>query len=244
MSENPSLNSVSIADFFTKEQKFNDYPADEYPCENMEEISLYVMSLNSDKRAIATGADSTNYSIFQTLKAPAQARKFARAVGIFVDSMINLLEPNSILINQSLINNYIMPMSHRSIGASITIMNAPYLHIYEKFSKSNPALAQIPYDSITKYEILGGVDKEFEMIIVFADDIEGELDYLSAMLDMLPVGGVMLIANSANQGVLYRTSEFDATPQAELHEFVNNDNRFISYHIPLLVGFSIIKKIN
>lgn len=244
MSENPSLNSVLIADNFTKEQKFTDYPADEYPCENMEEISRYVLSLNSDKRAIATGADSTNYSIFQTLRAPAQARKFARSVGIFVDSIINLVEPQRILINQSLINNYIMPMSHRSIGAEITIMNAPYLHIYEKFSKSNPALAQIPYDSLTKYEIINGVDKQFEMIVVFADDIEGELDYLSAMLDMLASGGVMLIANSANQGVLYRTNDFDATPQAELHEYINNDDRFISYHIPLLVGFSIIKKIN
>jgi len=244
MSENPSLNSVLIADNFTKEQKFTDYPADEYPCENMEEISIYVLSLNSDKRAIATGADSTNYSIFQTLRAPTQARKFARSVSIFVDSIINLVEPQRILINQSLINNYIMPMSHRSIGAEITIMNAPYLHIYEKFSKSNPALAQIPYNSLTKYEIINGTDKQFEMIVVFADDIEGELDYLSAMLDMLPVGGVMLIANSANQGALYRTNDFDATPQAELHDYINNDDGFISYHIPLLVGFSIIKKIN
>lgn len=244
MSENPSLNSVIIANAFTKEQKFDDYPADEYPCENMEDIALYVLSLNSDKRAIATGADSTNYSIFQTLRTTSQGKKFARSVGIFVDSIINLVEPSSILINQSLINNYIMPMSHRSIGAEITIMNAPYLYIYEKFSKSNTALSQIPYNSLSKYEIINGCDKTFEMIVVFADDIEGEIDYVSAILGMLQPGGVMLIANSANQGALYRTRDFDATPQSELHDYINNDDRFISYHIPLLVGFSIIKKVN
>lgn len=244
MSQDPALNSVIIADVFSKRKSFDDYPADEYPCDGITEISNYVLSLNSDKRAVATGADSTNYSIFQVFRTPGNVQAFAKSIGIVAEMLINLAKPQTILMNQSIINNYMVLMIHRLVGSEITIMNGAYLHIWEKFSKRNPVLAEIPYKSVEKYDIINGSSGQFDMVIIFSDDIEGELDYAESIVNSVSPNGTLIISNSANQGTIYRSQDFTATPQSELHDFINLDSRFISYHIPFLTGISVFKRIS
>ncbi len=244
MSENSPLNSALVARSFSKEVIFDDYVDTKYPCENIVEISNYTLSLRSDKRAIATGVDATNYSPFQTLRTSNSVQVFAKSIGLMVELAVDMVEPKSILINQSILNTHLVLMLHRHTNAEINIINGPYLHLYEKFCKDDPLLSSVPYSCFDKYQIMDGIEKSFDMIIAYSDDIEGDSDYVLALMNSIAVGGLILIVNSANQGVLYSSSDFTSTPQAELHEFINTDTRFISYHVPLFLGFSFIKRIN
>ena len=244
MSENSPLKSALVARSFSKEVIFDDYVSTKYPCESIVEISNYVLSLRSDKRAIATGVDATNYSPFQTLRTSNSVQIFAKTIGLMVELAVDLVEPKSVLINQSILNTHLILMLHRYMNTEINVINGPYLHLYEKFCKDDPLLSSVPYSCFDKYQIMDGIEKTFDMIIAYSDDLEGDTDYVSALMDSVTVGGIMLIANSANQGVLYSSDDFTSTPQAELHEFINTDTRFISYHMPLFVGFSFIKRIN
>lgn len=244
MSNNTALNSALISNALSKQQEFTSYSETNYPCENIKDIADYTLSLRCDKRAIATGVDATNYSPFQTLRTSDLVRNFAKSIGAFVNSIISLASPSSILINQSVINTHMITMLHEGIGCEINIVNGPYLHLYEKFCKQNSSLSLIPYNSYDKYEILSGITKKFDMIIVYADDIEGDLEYVDSIIGCLPVGGTLLIANSGNQGMLYNANDYAATPQSELHDFLNSNDSLVSCHVPLFIGFSIIKKIN
>jgi hypothetical protein len=245
MSNNPSLNSAIIAKEFTKEQQFDGYlQQSAYPCNNIKEISDYVLSLRTDKRSIATGVDSTTYSPFQTLRSgSSDIRTFAKASGVCVNLAIQLIEPKSVLVNQSILNADIMVMLFKGFSSDISIINGPYLHLYEKFVKPDDGFPQIPYKSISKRELILSDSPKYDLEILWSDDIEGEYDYVSSLLNSLNPGGVMLIANSANQALLYGVDNYMATPQAELHEFIKSDNRFITYHLVNFVGFTFVKKI-
>jgi len=244
MSENSPLNSVLVAKSFSKEVIFDDYTDTKYPCQNIVEISNYVLSLRSDKRAVATGVDATNYSPFQILRTSDSVQVFAKSIGLVVELAVELVKPSSVLINQSILNTHLVLMLHRHMNTEINVINGPYLHLYEKFCKDDAPLSPVPYSLFDKYQIMDGVNKTFDMIIAYSDDLEGDTDYVSALMDSIAVGGVMLISNSANQGVLYSSGDFTSTPQAELHDFINADARFTSYHVPLFLGFSFIKRIN
>jgi hypothetical protein len=244
MSDNSPLNSALVARSFSKGVFFDDYTDTKYPCQNIVEISNYVLSLRSDKRAVSTGIDATNYSPFQTLRTSNSVQIFARSIGLVVELAVELAKPSSVLINQSILNTHLVLMLHRHMNSEINVINGPYLHLYEKFCKDDAGLSSVPYSCFDKYQIMDGIEKTFDMIIAYADDLEGDTDYVSALMDSVTVGGVMLISNSANQGMVYSSSDFDATPQAELHDFINADARFTSYHIPLFLGFSFIKRIN
>ena len=245
MSSDPALTSAIVAKQFTKEQQFDGYTQQSvYPCNNIKDIADYILSLNTDKRSIATGVDATNYSPFQTLRTNSeQIKTFAKASGICVNLAIQLIEPQSILINQSIINADIMVMLHNGFNSSISVINGPYLHIYEKFVKDDPALSAIPYTAIGKYEIISDQTQKYDLEIIWSDDMEGENDYVEALLNSLNQSGVLLILNSANQAVLYNTVDPMATPQAELHEFIKSDDRFVMYHLPNFIGFTFVKKI-
>jgi hypothetical protein len=247
MENNPLLTSIYAATNLSKQCGFDGYENQKiYPNTEIKSISEYVMSMRTDKRAVATGVDATNYAPFQTLTAGSDNHKvFARSVGLYVNMISHLVKPSSVLVDQSVSNPDVIVMMHRMFSSKITILNGPYLHLYEKFIKHiSDSINEIPYFSRSKYEIINDQTEKYDLVILYSDDLEGEYDYTEAVLNSLSDSGTLLIVNSANQGMLYHSADYTMTPQAELHEFINSNTGFATYHIPNLIGFTVVKKIS
>lgn len=244
---NPALNSALIGVEFTKAQPVENYdPQGMHPCDYIEQMAEYVATLNIDMRSIATGADAVNWSMFETLRQnPEEISLFAKNVNIFLQMIFQLAKPSSILFSNPvpMINLDFMALVAADGTTEISVINSPILHLYEKFCKATEPFSSLGYTVFTKGEMLSGSMPTYDMIVAYSDEIEHDMDYVSAHIDRLNVGGALLISNAGNSSVLYNVADYRATPQAELHEFIKADDSVAVYHIPNFIGFTIVKKI-
>lgn len=244
---NPALNSALIGIEFTKVQPIENYDYQGiHPCDYIEQMAEYVATLNIDMRSVATGADALNWSMFETLRQnPDEITAFAKNVNIFLQMIFQIAKPSSILFSNPvpMINLDFIALIASGSQTNISVVNAPILHLYEKFCKTTEPFSSLGYTVITKSEMLSGQTPKYDMIVAYSDEIEHDMDLASAHIDCLNVGGTLLISNAGNSSVLYNTSDYKATPQAELHEFIKSDDRVAVYHIPNFIGFTVVKKI-
>lgn len=244
---NPALNSAIIGIEFTKVQPVENYDTQSiHPCDYIEQMAEYIATLNIDMRSVATGADAINWSMFETLRQnPDEITAFAKNVNIFIQTIFQLVRPNSILFSNPvpMINLDFMALIATEFSTEISVINSPILHLYEKFCKGIEPFSSLKYKMLTKAEMMSETTPTYDMVVAYSDEIEHDMDYVSAHIDRLNVGGALVIANAGNSSVLYNASDYKATPQAELHEFIKSDDRVAVYHIPNFIGFTIVKRI-
>lgn len=242
-----ALNSVKIGKEFTKHQKLLGYTnQDIYSCDYIGSMAEYLSGLNLDKRSIATGADAINWSMFETLpQESSDVTIFAKNIGIFMSAILQVAEPQKILFSSPvvMINLDLLATIIKNYDPVIHVINSPFLHLYEKFCKTEEPFSSKPYSSLTKKELLENTENDYDMIICYSDDLEHDVEFLESHVSSLSVGGIMLIANTGNSSVLYGTEDYQATPQAELHEALKENENIAIYHIAHLIGFTIVKKI-
>lgn len=245
--QNPLLNSILAAKAFSKQCLVDGYENQKInPNDEIKNISDYVMSMRTDKRSIATGIDATNYAPFQTLTTGGDSHRiFAKSVSLYTSMIAHIVEPQSLLIDQSVCSPDIIVMLHNLFSTTITIVNGPYLHLYEKFVKpSSSKINEVPYSSRSRYEIIDDQTEKYDLIILYSDDLESDYEYTESVMNSISTKGVLLIVNAANQGMLYYSDDYSATPQAALHELINSYSGFATYHVPNLIGFTVVKKIS
>lgn len=242
-----ALNSARIGNDFTKHQKLDGYThQDVYLCDYIGSMSEYLSSLNLDKRSIATGADAVNWSMFETLpQESSEITIFAKNIGIFMSAILQVAEPQKVLFSSPVVMNNLDLFATiiKNYNPVVHVLNSPFLHLYEKFCKTEEPFASKSYSALSKQELLENAENSYDMIISYSDDLEHDFEFLKAHIPSLSVGGVMLIVNTGNSSVLYGTDDYKATPQAELHEVLKENEDVAVYHISYLIGFTIVKKI-
>ena len=122
-------------------------------------------------------------------------------------------------------------------GTSITFLNSKKFGIYEKFQRPQG----FDYDSVTVQQLENDIDRKYDFILGWSQDVENPFLGIDVFVDRLSDGGVMVIQNTSDSVFLYQ-NDTQASPVWTYHQDLKSRQDCNVYHIPLFYGITVVVK--
>lgn len=237
-----NYNLSHLADIFSKTQSHADDFAGKYYGYSSKLMADFTASIDFDRRNIATGGvdmaifpwemfEQTNERSFRTYTISQ----------IFHDLIYGIKNPLSVLIGGADYSSTRVVQCCES-GIKTTLLNNTSLNNFENcFKTINSRFAKLEYEVLTMQEVSSGNSGSFDLIEIWANQIDMSLSNVELFIDLLKEKGILIINATSDWAFLYDNDMY-GHPMHDLHEQLKlNDSVFV-YHIPLHYGFTIVSK--
>lgn len=237
-----NYNLAKLADIFSNTPSHQDDFPGKYYGYSSKLMAEHTASINFDRRNIATGGvdmaifpwemfEETNERTFRTYTISQ----------IFQDLIYGLKNPSSVLICGPDYSSTRVAQCCES-GIKTTLLNGVSLDNFEKcFTSINERFSKLEYDVLTMQDVVSGCSSRFDLIEIWANQIDMSLSWAKYFVDMLGDNGLMLINGTSDWAFLYDNDTY-AHPMHDLHEELRSNDSVFVYHIPLHYGFTIVTK--
>jgi len=238
----PNYNLAHLADIFSNTQSHKDHFPGKYYGHSSKLMAEFVSVIDFDKRNVATGGvdlaifpwemfEETNERTFRTYTISQ----------IFQDLIYALKSPSSVLIcGPDYSSTRVVQCCENNIKT--TLLNNISLRNFEKcFTSINERFSKLEYEVISMQDVTEGCSKKFDLIEIWANQLDMPLSNPDYFLRMLTDGGLMLINGTSDWAFLYDNDMY-GHPMHDLHEELKNNSSVSVFHIPLHYGFTLVIK--
>lgn len=237
-----NYNLAHLADVFSKTISHKEDFAGKYYGYSSSLMAEYTASANFDRRNIATGG--IDLAIFPWEMFAETNDRTYKTYGIsqiFQDMIYALKDPSSVLICGADYSQTRVTQCCEG-GIKTTLLNNVSLNNFEKcFTSINQRFSNLEYDVLTMQELQSHDCPKFDLIEIWANQVDVPLSRVNELINALNHGGVLLINGTSDWGFLYDNETY-GHPMHDLHEELKNNNLVSVYHIPLHYGFTLAMK--
>ena len=125
-------------------------------------------------------------------------------------------------------------------GVEIGFVNDASLFMFEENLKNKHEQTSFGYSVYDKSEILENTDGQFDMIFVSANSVLFDLGFVSALIENLNQGGMLVVGSSNDSSQIY-SGAYKWHPYTELHSCLSASDGTV-LHLPHFYGMTIFTK--
>jgi hypothetical protein len=231
-----------LADIFSKTISHSPDFVGRYYGHSSSLMAEHTASIDFDRRNIATGG--IDLAIFPWEMFAHTNDRTYKTYGlsqIFQDMIYALKSPSSVLICGADYSQTRVAQCCEG-GIKTTILNNVSLDNFEKcFTSINQRFSNLEYGVLTMQDLVGANCPKFDLIEVWANQVDTPLSRVDDLFNALNCGGILLINGTSDWGFLYDNETY-GHPMHDLHEELRNIDLASVYHIPLHYGFTLVIK--
>jgi hypothetical protein len=212
-------------------------------------VTAHHTAMNTDRRAIATGADIELHwwTMLETSIPGWEANIYANAMRTVL--FTECIKATNLLWGSGLPETWMLEqMNDRS--KNVTLINNEWLYAFEQFYLNQNAAVpytDTQYSTMDVQDILAGTNAgTFDYIRLRMKDLVcTTTKFIDAYLSMLAVGGIMYVANSGSYGQIYGNHQAlhkHWTTRTNRH-LLTKDNLLV-FHLVTDDGATIIKRVS
>jgi hypothetical protein len=236
-------NRAHLADFFSNTQSHVDSFPGKYYKYTSSRLAEYTSSIDFDRRNIATGG--VDLSIFPWEMFADTNERSLRTYTIsqvFQDLIYQLCSPRKVLICGADYSSTRIVQCCETPDMHVTLVNNTALDYFEKCVKTiNKRFSDIKYETISMQDLVNGSSSKFDLIEVWANQLDTLFADVKQFTSLLSPSGVLLINGTSDWSFLYE-NETSAHPMYDLHEQLKFDDSVYTFHVPLHYGFTVVTK--
>ena len=238
-----NYNAVHLTDIFSKTESSESDFAGKYYKSLSSIMAEYGETLSFDNRNIATGGTDMDIYPWQSKASltPEQQKLYA-VPQVFQDMIYQITKPKSVLFTGADYSHVRITHCYENLKSKITILNNIKLHYFEKCIRSSSSrFSAVEYDVISMQDLLSGKSGKFDMIELWANQVDMAHSDISIFTEILNSSGVLLICGTSDWSFLYE-NDTNAHPMYDVHEQLKLDDSVFVHHIPLHYGFTVVTK--
>lgn len=238
-----NYNAVHLADIFSKTESSESNFAGEHYKHLASRMAAYGSTLNFDRRNIATGGtDMDIYPWESKAILTEEQQKVYSVPQVFQDMIYQIKRPKSVLFTGADYSWVRIIHCFENLKSDITILNNLKLHYFEKCIKTaGDRFSRVEYDVMPMQDLISGKWSKFDMIELWANQIDMVYSEASVFTDLLESGGILLICGTSDWSFLY-DNDTAAHPMYDLHEQLKLDDSVFIHHVPIHYGFTVVTK--
>jgi hypothetical protein len=238
-----NYNKAHLADIFSKTQSYTtNFPGNYYK-HSSTRMAEYTSLLEFDRRNIATGG--VDMGIFPwEMHADTNERslKTYTVSQVFQDLLYQLQNPRKVLLCGVDYSSTRVIQCCEDPAIHVTLLNTVLLDYFEKCVKTiNSRFASLKYDVLNMQDLEAGWSGRYDLIEVWAHQIDMAFSDIDNYISLLEDGGMLLINCTSDWAYLY-DNEGAGHPMYDLHEQLRLNDSVYTYHIPLHYGFTAVVK--
>jgi hypothetical protein len=237
-----NYNLAHLADVFSKTKSHNEDFAGKYYGYSSSLMAEHTASVDFDRRNIATGG--IDLAIFPWEMFAETNDRTYKTYGlsqIFQDMIYALKNPSSVLICGADYSQTRVAQCCEG-GIKTTLLNNVLLDNFERcFTSINQRFSNLEYDVLTMQDLLSDDCPKFDLIEVWANQVDIPPSRADDLINALNYSGVILVNGTSDWGFLYDNETY-GHPMHDLHEELKNNDLVSVYHIPLHYGFTLVIK--
>lgn len=236
-------NRAHLADVFSHTQSYVDSFPGKYYKHSSSKLAEYTSSIQFDRRNVATGG--VDLSIFPWEMFADTNERSLRTYTIsqvFQDLIYQLCAPKRVLICGADYSSTRIIQCCENPEMHVTLLNNTSLDYFEKCVKTiNNRFSNIEYDTVSMQEVVNGSSLRFDLIEMWANQVDTLFTDIQQLITLLEPSGVLLINGTSDWAFLYE-NDTDAHPMYDLHEQLKFDASVYTFHVPLHYGFTVVTK--
>lgn len=238
-----NYNIPNLVDAFSNTQSNTPDFAGAYYKLSSTKMAEYTASLDFDRRNIATGG--VDMSIFPwEMHADTNERKLRTYTisQVIQDMLYQVQKPKSVLIGMPDYSSTRVIQCSEDENMDVTILNTVHLDYFEQCVKTiNQRFSKLKYDVLTMQDLSAGNSSKFDMIEIWANQVDMSLSGINDFVSLMNPNGMLLVNCTSDWAFLY-DNETSSHPMFDLHDSLISNNDLYVYHIPVHYGYTVAVK--